>query len=383
VSVQFQKTKHLLDATIDHVWSRREFLIAGAAGATCLGADYGKGRTFASKISGYPDPSTEFPVMRLTDPAFTSVLPTHLGRPISRRGNFLLFSADASGKMNVFRLDYRSGEARQLTEAEQLKPRSVNMLADERSVLYVDGDRLVLANFSTLRTRDVYRAAEGFELTDSAAVTEDGLFAMVAEKKEARHRLRLLRMADGNATTLIDAEEELFDPMPRPRRASVLFRRGKDAWLANFDAQQKYRLKTAEGETAEAMWSPDGRGVLYLNLPADKKQLNAIREFTPDTNEDKAVANTTQFVTFQRNGDASVFVGASGSKASPHVLLLVRSVRRELILCEHKASDPRMVAPVFSPNSQRVFFTSDQHGKSAIYSMQIEKLVSETGDDAK
>src|SRR5262249_44783818 len=121
--------------------------------------------------------------------------------------------------------------------------------------------------------------------------------------------------------------------------------------------------------------------VLYLNLPADRKQLNAIREFTPDTNEDKAVANTTQFATFQRNGDASVFVGASGSKASPHVLLLVRTVKRELILCEHKASDPRMVAPVFSPNSQRVFFASDQHGKPALYSMQIEKLVSETGDD--
>jgi oligogalacturonide lyase len=71
-------------------------------------------------------------------------------------------------------------------------------------------------------------------------------------------------------------------------------------------------------------------------------------------------------------------VGASGSKAAPYVLLLVRAVSRELTLCEHRASDPAMVAPTFSPNSQRVFFGSDQHGKPAIYTMAIDKLVEET-----
>ena len=40
----------------------------------------------------------------------------------------------------------------------------------------------------------------------------------------------------------------------RSREAAIAH--DKDAWLANFDAQQKYRLKTAEGETAEAIWSP-------------------------------------------------------------------------------------------------------------------------------
>jgi oligogalacturonide lyase len=83
-------------------------------------------------------------------------------------------------------------------------------------------------------------------------------------------------------------------------------------------------------------------------------------------------------VSFGANADSSVFVGASGSKASPYLLLLVRSVRRELTLCEHRASDPRLVSPQFSPNSQRVFFQSDRHGKMAIYSMRVEKLVEET-----
>src|SRR5712692_81067 len=190
-------------------------------------------------------------------------------------------------------------------------------------------------------------------------------------------------MADGAATTLAEADEEMRDPVPRPKRASLLYRRAGGAWLANFDGQQNYRLRVAEGETASAIWSPDGRAVLYLNIPADKHRLNNIREFTPDTNEDKSVADTSQFAAFERNSDASMFVGASGSKASPYVLLLARAVKREFTLCEHRASDPRMVAPVFSPNSQRVFFTSDQDGKPAIYSMVVDKLVENTTEEGK
>ncbi len=215
------------------------------------------------------------------------------------------------------------------------------------------------------------------------SLAEDGLYVALMEKrltkKGSAYRLRLIRMADGTATTLAERRiTEMRDPIVRPRRASVLYSREGGLWLANYDGQQNYRLRLAEGETGPANWSPDGRSVLYLNYPADRRRLHNIREFIPDTNEDAALADTTQFVAFERNSDASVFVGASGSKASPHVLLLVRAVKRELTLCEHRASDPRMVSPIFSPNSQNVFFVSDQHGKPAIYSMAVEKFVSET-----
>ena len=55
-----------------------------------------------------------------------------------------------------------------------------------------------------------------------------------------------------------------------------------------------------------------------------------------------------------------------------------RVARRELTLCEHRSSDPYSVAPVFSPNSQRVYFQSDKDGKPAIYRVQVEKFVEET-----
>jgi oligogalacturonide lyase len=37
-----------------------------------------------------------------------------------------------------------------------------------------------------------------------------------------------------------------------------------------------------------------------------------------------------------------------------------------------------MVAPIFSADSQQIFFESDRDGKPAIYRIHVEKLVEET-----
>ena len=87
------------------------------------------------------------------------------------------------------------------------------------------------------------------------------------------------------------------------------------------------------------------------------------------------MAKTSQFVHFGFNHDTSVFVGASANRASPNVLMLLRVTRRELALCEHKASRPETVTPMFSPDSQRIYFQSDREGKPALYCMHVERLV--------
>ena len=365
------------------VCSRRFFL--AAIPGVCAAATVGKGSLLPSSVFRYPDPTTEFPVFRLTDPEHASVLPPHYARAVSRKGSFLVFASDrsasdASGSTQAYRLDLKSGQARLLTDAENFDPACFTLLADERSFCYADGARLYISSLTSLRPREVYRAPEGYK-TAGMSVTDDGLFAALIERTESHYRLQWIRMLDGMAITLAEADEELADPSPRPRRASVLYRRGGGCWLANADGKQNYRLRLAEGQALSATWTPDGRNVLYLNLPPDTHKLRNIREFTPDTNEDKAVSDTTQYACFERNADGSVFVGASGSKASPHVLLLVRAVRREFTLCEHRASNPAMVSPIFSPNSQNVFFMSDQHGKPAIYRIAVDRLVESTDED--
>lgn len=340
----------------------------------------GKGKVFPAALKRYLDPTTEFPVTRLTDPAYTSYFPPAYARPVSHRGNFLLYASDMTGRFEAFRMDMKSGQSHQLTEAADLDPRALALDPEERGFFYFDGNQLVMTSFSKLRSRVVYEIPAGWERGRGLSVAEDAQYAAIVEKKGGQYRLQLIHAATGAATLLADCAEEIRDPVPRPRRASILYHRAGNLWLANYDGTQNYRLRVADGQSGAALWSPEGREVLYLNYPADSHKLHNLREFTTDTNEDRAIADTSQFVEFDRNADASVFVGASGSKASPYVLLLVRAVKRELTLAEHRASDAQMVSPVFSPNSQHIFFASDRHGKPAIYIMSVEKFVEQTAD---
>ena len=168
--------------------------------------------------------------------------------------------------------------------------------------------------------------------------------------------------------------------MPRPRRAQILYRDGDGLSLVNFDGRQNPKLKTAAGGIAAPAWSPNGKTILYLNLPEDTRKLNNLRELTPDENVDKQVAPTSQFVHFSCNRDASVFAGASRNRNSPHILILLRQTRRELTICEHRASDAAMATPVFSPDSQKIYFQSDKDGKQALYRVHIERFVEKTDE---
>jgi oligogalacturonide lyase len=358
--------------------SRRWFLASLPGMASCLASEPdGKGRTFPSIIHRFSDPATEFPILRLTDPSHSSFLPAFFTRSISKH-NFVLYSSDFTGRMEAFRMDFKSGQSRQLTDQSELDPSMITLMPDDREFCYFDSNRLMVTHLTNSKSRQIYSVPDGSEHGRGLAVAEDGQYAAIVEKKDSRYRLQLIHVLNGGATTLAEADEEIREPIPRPRRASVLYRRGNAVWLVNYDARQNYRLKLAEGEIGQAMWSPDGRTVLYLHYPPDPHQLHAIREFVPDTNEDRLIAQTSQFVSFAPNADGSVFVGASGSKASPYVLLLVRSVKRELTVADHHSSDPRMVNPMFTPNSQRIFFVSDREGKPTIYTMAVDKLVEET-----
>ena len=362
-------------------FERRAFLWS-LAGAPFALAD--KGEVLPSEGKRYKDAATEFDVYRLTDPTHESRLPAYFARAIPRNGSFLIYSSDRSGAPQVYRMDLKSGQSRILTEAAGLVSDSWTLAADDRNICYLAGRSLFLANLASMRAREVYRIDEEYEPGLGLSLTEDSLYAALIEQKPGNNRLRLITMRTGTAVTLAESPDRLSDPMPRPKRAGMLYRRGSDElWLVNFDGAQNRKLRLAPGGVGSPVWSADGKTALYLNFPATPAQLNNIRECTPDTNEDKQIANTTQFVALNRNGDSSVFIGASGSKASPYILLLVRSVKRELTLCEHRASDPRMVAPIFSPNSQRIFFQSDRDGKMAIYGMTVDRLVAETETDER
>lgn len=355
--------------------TRRNLLLGAPAYA--FAAELTKGHSVPTEARKFADSATELDVVRLTDPEHTSRMTAPWLKSISRSQGFLLYASDRLGTMQAWRMDLKNGESRLLTDAAALDPASLALTPDERSFYYWDSNVLKRCYFTGTRSADVYTLPDanprkGFALTD------DGLYAAFGIETASDRRLQLLDLARRTVATLTQQKADVADPLFRPHRAQLLYRRAGALRLVDFTGHNDRPLKPAEGgELGPAHWSPTGRTLFYLHFPGPH-DLNTIRELTPDENADKLVSKTSQFVQFGVNGDASVFVGASRSAGSPYVLLLLKVTRRELTLCEHRASDPVAVSPVFSPDSQRIFFQSDREGKSAIYRIRVEKFVEET-----
>jgi oligogalacturonide lyase len=232
--------------------------------------------------------------------------------------------------------------------------------------------------FSSAKSRDRYHFSEDGEKLPGIHYGDDGQHAVFVAKKADRYRLHLANLHGGSARMLIESAVEIREPLIRPRHDSLVYSTGDGVWSIDFNGQHNRRLPLAAGGTPQVRWTAAGRSLLYLNRPGDPRRSTALREFVPEGDADSRIADTTQFSRFHGNSDSSVFIGASGSGASPYLLLLTRAANRELALAEHRSSSASLVNPTFAPNSKFVVFVSDRHGKPAIYWIAVEKLVSET-----
>jgi oligogalacturonide lyase len=359
-------------------WTRRAMAASFAAAA--IRAAFGKPRRLPPEWVRFADPATEFPLLRLTDPAHANYLPNYCNRAVPRRGDSLLFWSDRTGSPQAFRIDLKKGELQQLTSLRDLDGSSIALLPGDRHFCCFDGPSLRMVKLSNGKDKEIYRVPDGSRRGRGFSVAADGSHALLIETYQGAWHLRMVPIQKGAPRTLLTASEPLATPLASPRSDAILYRRDGALWHIRYDGTENRPLPVAPGRTGPVFWSPEGNSVLYLNFPEGSGTLNSIRELDVADNYGRLVSATTQYVHFTPNADASVFAGASGSAASPYVLLLLRVTRRELTICEHRASDPHIVAPIFSPDSQVVFFQSDRHGKPAIYSAAVAALVERTGD---
>jgi Tol biopolymer transport system component len=340
------------------------------------------GRLAAPEWKKYSDPATELEVLRLTDPVFASGMTAPHLRQFSRRADSLLywserFSDDSPGARQAFLLDLKMGESRQLTQAAALDPNSLTLSADDRTFYYYDGPALfesLVASPKPVAIHQTPAAAKRSGITIGA----DGAIVFT---ERANGRSRLISVLRRLSRTVAETPDEIEEVQARPRRAQILYRANNQLFLINSDGTGKRPLKTEPGKIGSALWIPNGHTFIYLHVPDNPKELVTLREHYPDENADRLLARTSQFISVSSNADASVFTGASRSLANAYVLILLRAVRRELTLCEHRASDPAMVKPVFTPDSQNVLFVSDRHGMPAVYLFHVARFVEETAAD--
>ncbi len=318
----------------------------------------------------FADPTTETPVVRLTNPSTTSLLPAPTKRFVSVKDRFLIFSSDRMGKTAPFRLDLRTGQLSLLTQPAELCPQSLCLDQQERELFFIDGSTLKTVSLANKKLKVLSEDVSAF----SAGRSESELVVV------RRERLELLNI---DAPPL--AEEVAPWCLVRPGGEGCAFGREgpsgeQEFWYAPFPKLAGTKpILLAKGRITNPCWSPNGASLLFLrDVPGRGTYLSEIHEAFPESGVEQRVARTSQFAAFSPNADGSVFVGASRSKAQPTVILLLRSTQREFTLCEHRASRPASVSPVFSPDSRRVYFESDRQGKPALYSVNVELLVEPT-----
>lgn len=327
----------------------------------------------------YQDPATEFDVRRLTSPQHESLLPAAPARAVDRKAKTLLFAARTDGAWAPYLMDLGNGQIRPLPEAPDFQPETLTFTPDDRAVLCFHGPDLTSAALNNHKAQSLARVRDGWARSGCIAPTDDGQSYFFVETQGETAHIRRLHRAKGAPETAVETRGTVLEVTPNPKRAMLLWRTPEGAlWVAPFEGGAPRQVETPAGKVLQAHWSPDGQKIVYLLAPAELNQLNALREQTLDRKDDALLAKTSQFAAFNRNSNSSVFLGASRSKASPNILLLLRATRREFTLCEHKASNPALCAPTFSANSQKVFFQSDRHGRMAIYMMGVEKLIEKT-----
>jgi hypothetical protein len=338
-----------------------------------------KGQPASSGKIRFLDRATEFAVTRLTSPEHESWLPLSPGRGVSRRGDAALAITRREDQQLLQWLEFGSGAGKVLAESANFDPLTAALTSDDRWIIAADGPRLIALQRQNQRQSTVAELDPAKPLCAPLAPSADRVTVLFAQSSGGGSEIRSLRLGQDRNLLHHESAEPVDELAPNPRRALIAWRtRSGSVWIGGLDGSKARKIETPGGRVLQFHWTAGGQSILYLLEPADSTKLVEIREQQVDSRADEHVAKTSQFASFAPNADASAFVGASRSKASPHILLLLRKTMREFTLCEHGDSDASLCRPVFTLDSQSILFTSSMHGKPAIYLAGVEKLIEKT-----
>lgn len=354
-----------------------------AALPVSLAAQVSRSRTKAKPLPTvgefvrFVDPTTETLVVRLTNLNYSNFLPAACNRFVSLKERYLVFSSDRNGPAAPFQVDLHTGVLRHLTTATNLATDSLCLDPKERWLYFLDGGQLKRVELVKREFKPKTAESVAAEVSAFSIAPNGELFVVSAGK--------LQRVEHNNTVTLAAGASRIC--LAQPGSSGCLFGRDVSAterefWYAKAGTAKPVLL--AKGGISDPFWSPDGQKLVFLrDVATPNVTVAEIHEVGLDGMNERCVAPTSQFASFAPNFDGSVFVGASRSKAQPNVVLLLRSAKREMTLCQHRASHPAMVSPAFSPDARRVYFQSDEEGKPAIYSVNIELLVEPPGENSE
>lgn len=391
------------------VLSRREFL--AALPAVQPRHKPGKAEQAPSEIKRYSDPLTDREVWRLTGLSRPHYFPYPHQKFIAHNNSFVVLAEEQEEGAQILRMELPSGRTETLSEGPGVAGFSICLAPDDRSVFFLQSGALKQMSLRNWKEREIYRVEQGWWATGDLGISIDGRYAALVEMRSADRvtdqsgdefvrlqferkplcRIRAVETAPKGRNWIVTEENAwLGRPQIRPKRDQVLYcrlgpweRLTARLWLVNLlDGKQKQNVRPVAGEEdlGPEYWTADGKLLGYAHYGDRNWHRPTVRTLNPDTREEQVLAPCTQFWFLRGNADNSAIVGESRSKAGPNIYVLFPEVQRELTVCEHASSGKPLgqTRPVFSPDSQWVYFTSDREGTPAAYRAWVGDLVEKT-----
>ena len=394
--------------------TRRAFLSA-AAPVLAAQRPARKGSKIPSEKVEIADPLTERPLFRLTNPAILHHLPHYHHCFIARNNSFLLLASEHSGTRQIYRLNLPKGDMLQLTQGPGIHSYSAAMDARRRDFFYLQQDTLKQASPRGGREKVLYRSPTGWRPTGHLTVSDDGRFAALVEikpgqqvdgfeeqfRRQPRCRIQVVDVERKANWTAAEQDHWLAHPQFRPRTRDLLYAH-EGPWghvdgrlrFSSLDGKYKRNLRPRQGEEeiGHEFWFRYGAEVCYVFYPDASGRGAEIRCVDPASGQERTLSRCSKFGWVSGNQAGSALVGASRSLAGPNIYVLFPQLRREVTLAEHSSSGkPYPIAgakredpyaswpePVFSADSEWIYFVSDREGKPAVYSMNVSDLVEAT-----
>ncbi|NDL62113.1 oligogalacturonate lyase family protein [Acerihabitans arboris] len=382
-----------------------------------------KGQVIPLHFYTYIDTSTGAQVTRLTPVDITCHRNYFYQKCFSRDGKKLLFSGAFDGPWNYYLLDIPRQEATQLTAGRGDNTFGGFLSPDDTALFYVkDGRKLVRVCLATLNETIIYQVPDewvgyGTWVANSACDSMVGIEIKSQDWQPLTDwqkfhdfyftnpccRLVKVNLSSGQATTILQENRWLGHPIYRPGDDNTVAfcHEGPhdlvDArmWLINDDGSNMRKVKTqaAEESCTHEFWVPDGSTLIYVSYHKGNAERFICRA-DPLTLENQRITAMPPCSHLMSNHDGSLLVGDGanapvdvqddgGYKIDNDPFLYLFDIKNETQrqIARHDTSwkvleGDRQVThphPSFTPDDRQVLFTSDMHGKPALYLATLPK----------
>lgn len=375
------------------------------------------GKIWPSEIIEFEDYDTRAKVRQLTQYRAHSHHFYFTNTGWYANGDKLLISSDRNNATNLYGLEIKTGELKQLTDLKPLPlPREVEFLRacvnptkDESYFLY--GLDMIALNLTTLESRVIFTLEEGWDISAiNCAADGTHVYASISEDMSDKFRVDYLRgyvgfretwaamplskivevSTDGSGGQYIFEEKYWIGHVnTSPTNPNILTFCHEGPWaevdnrIWGFDIQKRQAWKIRSPEKGENVgheyWHADGERVGYHGNNADNTKFLGHCKYDDTDHIENSFPGITGHI---HSNDPNLIVGDGSSGKNSDGVVRLWQWNGELyegprILCRHDSSakiQQLHVHPRFSSDGKQVVFTTDVSGYGNVYLVDVPEF---------